>query len=299
MKLNTLAKVAQGSISRTYQHPDLGSFGPATIQAANGLTFGFVSPAPYYRDDGGATSESKSQASRIKSADSSFVHRIFAGGSPGQSPTIEFFDIHDKTYYNAYYYTTTKINGDKREIWIHISRSEHADKIPSGAPSGFTREESDEAPLFEYDVNYVDLAKTYVDMYLLGGPAFNPFTKKWDILFAPAFHFSKSDLNYYVMNERMVPYEGSFAISPINYYWTNMWHMYHYSDQNPDTKWQNGLESLTPYGRTIYSKTEEPTNNFFSYFVNANLSPSRMANYTSTMKNPGAFTNSIQYDVDI
>lgn len=302
MKLDTLTRVAQGTIQRTYQHPDFGSLGPSTIQAANGLTFGFVSPAPFYRSDGGATSGSKSEASRIKTADSAFVHRIFSAGTTGQSPQIEFFDIHDKTYYSAYYYTTIEVNGsdsDKRDIWVHIGRSAHQSKIPSGAPTGFTREESDRAAIGSYDINHVDLTKTYVDMYMLGGPAFNPFTKKWDILFAPAFHFSKEDSSYSTMNQRIVPYEGSFAVAPIDYYWTNMWHMYHHSDQNSETKFDSGLDSLTPYGRTIYSKTEEPTNNFFSYFVNANLQPSRMGDYRSTMKNPGAYTSTVQYDVDI
>lgn len=301
MHIDTLSKVTQHDVYRTQQQPDFSSMGSTTLTDSSGNNFGFLLPTPFWRNDGyeRTTEESKAEAQAIYNADNAagIVFRIFDTGNTGRSPDINFFDIHDKTYHSAYYYTETT-GGTYPKVSLHIHRSEHEDKQPQGS----TRVDS--VYLMSYDTRYAS-GKIQVDMYLLGGPAFNPFTKKWDILFAPAFHILKEhDLGYNAepCNKRMLPYNFYTNIDRIpegpSFYQSSDVIIQNFSNTNPYVVLNPGLSDFTPYGRTIYTREEEPTNNLFSYFVDATLSPSKIGSFNN-MKNQGSYTSAIQYDVDV
>ena len=300
MHIDTLSKVTQRDAYRTRQQPDFSSMGSATLTDSSGNNFGFLLPTPFWRNDGyeRTTAESKAEAQAIYNADNAagIVFRIFDNGTTGRSPDINFFDIHDKTYHSAYYYTEAT-SGTYPVVSLCIHRSEHADKHPQGT----TRVDS--VRLMQYDTRYAS-GKIQVDMYLLGGPAFNPYTKKWDILFAPAFHILKEhDLGYNTdpCNQRMVPYVFNSIIripEGPSFYNSGSYILQNFPNTNPYVVSSPELANFTPYGRTIYARAEEPTNNLFSYFVDANLSPSKIGSF-SNMKNQGSYTSNVQYDIDI
>lgn len=296
MRLNSLAKVYQNSLQRSNYHPDIGSIGN-TIQDNAGNTFGFIAPAPFFRNDGSrySTNDAKAEHSHILSGDAAFVHRLYSNGTFANSPTLNFFDIHDKTYHTAYYYVTEEIDSPYHTFYLNISRSEHAGKHPEGSTPPY----HDKAYIDRYEETY-HYGTATIDFYLLGGPAFNPYTKKWDILFAPAINVSRSnDLNYPDFpNQRLVPYEGSWQLCNSQYYYSSVITTYHWAENNL-IRLNDDLTSFVPYGRSIYSFNEEPTNPLFSYFIDANLQPSQMGNWGSQMSNPGSYTGTIQYDVDI
>lgn len=303
MRINTLATVLQGTIARGNNQPDLNSFG-SVLTTANGVSFGFIKPSQFWRNDSQAQSSSRSQHDSIVTADSAIVRTLYSNGSSATSPMLEFFDVHDKTYYDAYYTVMMEQNlGNiyQKDFYLKINRSTHSSKTPSGAPSSYDQEKADKGYICSVNTEFVSVNDLVVTMYLLGGPAFNPFTQKWDILFSPIIHIKDAETtatsNY--KNLRIVPFGVSENVSGDKQSpWVGQYQMNMYADTNAAYKLNSDLNGLTPYGRLIYSKAEEPTSNLFSYFINANLQPTGYGTY-SGMNNCGARVSSIDYDVDI